>query len=129
QTSDHTACAVLRRTPILDEAGEVRRNHRGRRLFDYACVHLERFFLGTPYPAIVEAVKALLSRPELQPDSYIAVDATGVGRAVTDMFIDADLPATVRPITITGGVGEGRRDKWNPRSGPIAYWTPKTELV
>ena len=33
----------------------------------------------------------------------MAVDATGVGRPVIDMIRDANLPATVYPITLTGG--------------------------
>ena len=33
----------------------------------------------------------------------MAVDATGVGRPVIDMIKDADLPASIYPITLTGG--------------------------
>jgi hypothetical protein len=33
----------------------------------------------------------------------MAVDATGVGRPVIDMIHDANLPATVYAITLTGG--------------------------
>ena len=49
--------------PLLDEAGAVRRNHRGKRLFAYECPHLEHYPLGTPYPEIVQRVKRLLEHP------------------------------------------------------------------
>jgi hypothetical protein len=60
--------------------------------------HIQRFPLGTSYPAIVEkcvAVKRML------PGSVLVVDATGVGRAVVDLFWQAGLHPYA--ITITGG--------------------------
>jgi hypothetical protein len=129
QAGDPTALVVLRRTPLVDSGGAVRRDHRNRRLFDYECPHLERYPLSTPYPEIVARVRSLLARPELQPGPCLALDATGVGRAVTDLFLDAHLPAECLPVTITGGSGEARRATWDARAGPIAYWVPKVELV
>jgi hypothetical protein len=63
--------------------------------------HLERFKLGTPYPAIVERVGRLLATPPLDRGTALVVDATGVGAPVVDLFRHAGL----RPIavTITGG--------------------------
>src|SRR4051794_31052125 len=135
QTSDYSALAVMRREAVLDEAGAPLKNHRGRLVYDFACVHLERYPLGTSYGAIVSSVKALMGRPELRPGDderrpgpRLAVDGTGVGRAVIDMFIDANMNCKLVPITITGGNSEPRQDPWSA-AGPSAYWTPKIHLV
>src|SRR5207237_6882902 len=83
--------------------------------------------LGTSYPAIVQAVAALLRRPELRPDPAsglpprLAIDATGVGRPVIDLFLAAAMPATLYPVTITGGDAP----RWDGRSA----WVPKKDLV
>jgi hypothetical protein len=67
-------------------------------------VHLERFELGTAYPAIVDHVCDLMGRHPLTGLTELVLDATGVGRPVVDMFNqrkpDGRRPV---PITITGG--------------------------
>lgn len=86
----------------------------------YAIRHIERFDLGTPYPAIVDWVCRKFETPPLER-STLVVDQTGVGRAVVDMFVKAKPRATIRPITITGGtqvLPEG-----------AGYKVPKKELV
>jgi hypothetical protein len=82
QAADYTALAVVEWTP---DALKVR--------------HLQRFPLGTVYPAIVNAVADLMSRLPEYP--ALAVDATGVGRPVVDLLRANGL----RPVavTITGG--------------------------
>jgi hypothetical protein len=72
------------------------------RVGHYAVRHLKRWYLGTSYPQIVNEVAALLARPPLV-GSQLAVDATGVGRAVVDLFRQARLPASLVSINITGG--------------------------
>jgi hypothetical protein len=107
QASDFSALAVLER------AGRA-----GRRV--YAVRHLERFVLGTPYPAICERVVDLFGQPPLS-GRPLAVDQTGVGRAVVDMLYRARPKATIRPITITAGsaaVPDG-----------AGWHVPKKELV
>jgi Terminase RNaseH-like domain len=69
--------------------------------------HIERFTLGTPYPAIVDSVGQLLARPQMRA-AVPVIDATGVGRAVVDLFKEAyrhGKLGTCRPvpITFTGG--------------------------
>jgi hypothetical protein len=76
--------------------------------------------LGTPYPAIVKDVQALMERPPL-PGCRLVVDATGVGRAVVDLFRGAKLPALLVPVTITSG----RAEVWQ-RDG---YHVAKVHLV
>jgi hypothetical protein len=71
------------------------------------------------YPQIVRALSWLVQRPELESKTQLVVDATGVGRAVTDMLHSAGLDP-VR-ITITSGFkAVGTRG---------AYRVPKQDLV
>ena len=84
--------------------------------------HLQRFELGTGYPAIVEAVGALRAVAPLSVGrSYLVVDETGVGRPVVDMFKQAgQLPI---PVTITAGFAP----KYDPADS--SYTVPKRDLV
>src|SRR5262249_17008400 len=82
--------------------------------------HLERFELGTPYPAIADRIVELFAEPPLA-GATLVVDQTGVGRAVVDMIRQARPKATLRPITITAGhdvVADG-----------AGWHVPKKELV
>jgi len=109
QLADYTATAVVERE---EQAGRPREPLLSVR-------HLERV-RGVPYPKIVETTDALLSQHPLRNQTAFVIDRTGVGVAVTDMFVAAGL----RPIgiTITGGdVVNG-----NERDG---YRVPKRELV
>lgn len=108
QTSDYTAVAVLERT--LD--GERNR---------YAVSHLERFALGTSYTAIADRMDELVRTPPLL-DCTIAVDQTGVGRAVVDLLRARDMPASLKRITITGGQAVTKEP------GGICH-VPKKDLV
>src|SRR3954453_15287582 len=73
----------------------------------YRLRHLQRYPLRTSYPTIVEHVKHLVQRPELQADleadAVLAVDHTGVGVAVFDMLQQAELPCLLYGVTIHGG--------------------------
>ena len=71
--------------------------------------HLERLPLDTPYPQIVERVKAMLStQPLAGRPSALVVDATGVGISVVDQFAAAALHLEV--------VAEGAQDWLDPTS-------------
>jgi len=100
QASDYSALCVVERAAAPDPA------NAGRLLNSFAVRHLHRWKLGTPYPVIVEDVAALGRRPPL-PLSMLAMDGTGVGRAVVDLFRGAKLPLRLVPISITGGDREG----------------------
>ncbi len=65
----------------------------------YHLIHLERFELGTGYPAIVDRVCELMERPPLKGQAELVVDATGVGRPVVDMF-DARQPGGRYPVPV-----------------------------
>lgn len=91
QSRDFTALAVIERHGEASQASLLAR-------------HLERWPLGTPYPQIVSDVGALLNRPAFAAGlPSLAVDQTGVGAAVVDLFRQAKPRAHLRPILITGG--------------------------
>jgi|SRR5581483_9454426 len=108
QSADFTALAIAERIITSDK-------------LRYEVRHLERFPLGTPYPDIVVKMKALVSTPALADNVTLAIDATGVGAPVVDMFTVAQLPCPWYAIHIHGGdkvTREGRH-----------YRVPKRDLV
>ncbi len=87
QAQDYTALAVIER---------VRDDYQGR--------HLERFRLGTTYPAIVQRVTEIVSAEPLAGQAWLVVDATGVGRPVLDMLRRTYMPRRgLVGVFITGG--------------------------
>jgi hypothetical protein len=90
QAQDHSASVILE----AHGEGDTR---------TYDCRFIEQHLLGTSYPALVRAVGALWQRPPLRDQCQLAIDHTGVGRPIFDLFTEAGL----RPvgITITGGSG------------------------
>lgn len=127
QSSDPTALAVVKRSLLIDSNGLPARNHCRDLLYEYVCVHLVQFRLGTSYPEIVADVAVLASNPRLQPKPRLAIDATGVGRPVVDMFLNQPMPVQIVPVTITAG-DSLRHSRWN-RSDAIGHWVPKHELI
>ena len=92
QSRDYSALAVLDRPAS---------SHRPA----YALRHLQRFRLGTPYPQVVQAVVRLLETPALS-GAFLAVDRTGVGRAVVDLLaerLQGRADCRLVAVTITGG--------------------------
>lgn len=112
QAQDYTALAVVRRV-LPPWPADTRKA-------SYELGHLERYPLGTRYPAIVAATCDLLQRAPLTRQTPLVIDFTGVGRAVENMYDGTG----VRPvaITITGG-DEVIRD------GPRHIKVPKRDLV
>ncbi len=133
QAQDYTAIAVVQRIMPPWPEGQPRSvpfsmgsAYRGMmpvkdtRKATYHLGHLERYPLGTRYPAIVAAACDLMRRAPLTRETPLVADYTGVGRAVVDMFTGTG----VRPIalTITGG-DEVIRD------GNYHVKVPKRDLV
>lgn len=108
QKKDYTALAILERH---GEGAQAVFNVR----------HLHRYELGTSYPTIVANMSTLLARPELGKRPMLAIDGTGCGAAVVDMFKQAKLGATLWPVLITGGDAESQE-------GGV-YRVPKRDLV
>ena len=103
QSTDPTALVVMHhtRTPLdswsVDKDKCITRQDMDER-FDVTWA--ERVPLGTSYPAIVDHVREVLSRPPLrQAGCHLVIDESGVGRAVGDMFEQAGLRAIRCAIT------------------------------
>jgi hypothetical protein len=93
---------------ILDASGQGEQR-------TYACRYLKQFRLGTSYPAIVSAVSDLMRREPLRGQTILAIDHTGVGRPVYNIFNEVKV---LRPIgvTIIGGVG------WSIDANDFRQW-------
>jgi len=96
QTNDYSALIVAEK--IMPEPAAEPADRRPR----YDVRHIERFPLGTPYPAIVDAIVETVERPELGDNVFLVIDGTGVGRAPVDMF-RARIGKRAHPVTITSG--------------------------
>jgi hypothetical protein len=115
---EFTAPAVLERPRVHPTDPPARRRP------PYALRHLRRFPLGTPYPAVVRAVRQLLNTPPL-PGAMVAVDQTGVGRAVVNLLADGlrdQARCLFCPITLTAD----REDNLGQGS---SMHVPKQEFV
>jgi len=117
QASDYTAIAVI----DADTTG-------------YKVRHLQRFPLGTPYPQMVDRTAQI--KDQLS-GSILAVDGTGVGRPIIDLFWDRGLSPW--SITIIGS-GEAKNDAMDSvRKGgmivtpsyrdQLTWRVPKRDLV
>ena len=99
QPNEFTALAVLERP--LASAEDLLAGCRPA----YALRHLRRFPLGTPYPAVMQAVVSLLGSARLS-DPTLVVDQTGVGHAVVGMLAEAlrgRVACLFFPVTLTAG--------------------------
>jgi hypothetical protein len=130
-SSDYTAIAAMRRTMAEGEQ---------RPTFELLLLERVR---GISYPKVVDRVRQLVERPELNPVARVrrpglrairhepspppllAVDATGVGRAVIDMFVLARLNAVLAPVTFTAGHGA----RVEHVRGLRCHFVAKTEIV
>lgn len=131
QATDPTALVILQRHEVL--FGSICEYH-------YAARYIERFPLGIKYPAIVAQVEAQLKALPVPwgwtqsiaalergwtvgdntqvsiarlPHYHLLIDATGVGRAVVDMFQEK-VSWPIR-VVITGGdaITVPERDTWH----------------
>ncbi|MBT9156275.1 MAG: hypothetical protein DDT37_01260 [Firmicutes bacterium] len=106
QAQDYTAIAVVER---VQEGGVWHCHLR----------HIERFPLGTSYPAIVERVTAMTKAEPFARNVVLVVDKTGVGAPVVDMF--EGVGVRLEAVTITGGDTVTREAD--------GYRVPKRDLV
>ncbi len=128
QSSDPTAICVMhhRVVPLNVGRGDLWRPDEACRLWrqqsttHFDIRHLERLPLGTPYPAQVAHVAALLQRPPLRDACTLVIDETGVGRPVGDLMDQAGLYP--HRITITAGLEATQH-------GGRTYHVPKALLV
>ena len=126
QSADYTAVAVVEEANATNQAGRVEAKPA------LHLRHLERYPLRTPYPEQADFIARLMRREELisvatlpwEPTVYrrgpeLVVDATGVGRAVTDLLKERKLQ--FKAVTITGGDAA----KYSGRGASV----PKRDLV
>jgi len=96
---DATALAILEKTAEGESPGKA--------IYDLR--HLERWPLGTDYPAICAQVAARFRQAPLA-GSLLAVDGTGAGIPVVDLLRQQNMPVDLRPTMITGG-NQARKDE------------------
>ncbi|HYA16606.1 MAG TPA: hypothetical protein VEF06_04025 [Bryobacteraceae bacterium] len=107
QRRDHSAIAVVERSEALPPWQGLAPRELRLRL-------VERVPLGTPYPAVVERVKAIATSARVKGDLRLAVDATGVGAPVVDLLRTARLGFEVTAVTMTGGErATNAGSRWN----------------
>ena len=107
QARDYTALTIIERYDVAVGEPEERYGESYQETeWHYRLRFVERFPLGTPYPAIVERVKTITDELATEHEGELVscvVDKTGVGAPVVDMLSRAELRCSVTPITITGG--------------------------
>jgi hypothetical protein len=95
QVSDFSALVVLERR------GTTPQN------YNFDCKFLKRWELRTPYPKIVDDCVNIVNNPQLTKNvrdpTFLAIDSTGCGMPVADLFRRAPMRAHLVPIYITGG--------------------------
>ncbi len=94
QAQDYTALAILERRGFTKET------------WTYTCKHLQRWPLRTSFQTIVADTARMMNSQQMhQGDKQptLAVDATGLGAPVVDLFKSERMAATLEPIQITGG--------------------------
>jgi hypothetical protein len=118
QQTDPTAIAVLRRVRQLQRQGDSGLWKEAKPTI-LQLGFLERVPLGTAYPAICTHVAGLLQRPIWAGNIQLAIDQTGVGRPVADIFRSGGISFT--GVNITSGLDE--------RLEGNEAFVPKTTLV
>lgn len=121
QSFDPTALCVLNHRVVPGEwkSDDNARQWCQERSEHFDCRHLERIPLGTSYPAVVQHVASMLTRPPLNAGCTLVIDETGVGRAVGDIFDSAGLAP--KRITITSGAEVSQHDArtWHVPKGVL----------
>lgn len=132
---DHAALAILERASVSTGRRDPVTFEYVRHLH-FVLRHAERLPLGLPYLKVVERVHDLLHHTTdvlpgnfevlpghpVNPHKTLAVDATGVGAPIVEIFKNSDLRARLMPITITSGTKSAE----DPFGG---YKVPRRDLL
>lgn len=122
QVYDHSALAVVERSQLVPDLERSFESDHWSSLLDvHDVIHLQRWDLGTPYRKVVADVGALIKRAGLQ-DALIVLDATGIGKAVVNLFVEAYFRNELGDHWPRGYVITGGREQ-------TAELVPKRELV
>ena len=123
--SDYTAITLLERIEKIRDDNIPYFNSRPIRdepvivVAELHLRHMERVPLKTPYPKIVQGIKAMVTHPDVVDNLALIVDQTGVGLPVMQMMYQAGLA----PIGITIHAGEKTLVK------DSSYGVPKRDIV
>jgi hypothetical protein len=113
QSQDYSALVILERRGFSPQN------------YTFDCRYLKRWELRTSFPQIVEDTVRLVNSESLNADvkerPVLAVDATGCGAAVIDLFRREQLAGKLIPVLITAGA-EVTRDSYSTK-------IPKRDLV
>jgi len=111
QAKDFSALAIIERgstATTSDVRGEKPNcTNTKDEITQLNCIHLQRWQLRTSYPSIVADVVRMINN--LDPERIaggkpvLAIDATGVGAPVVDLFKREKINAELKPIQIIGG--------------------------
>lgn len=115
QGRECTAIAILERCERSPSG-----NIRGPWIVHYDLRHLERLPAGTPYAAIRDQLAERFKKPPLT-GTHLAIDHTGVGNAILELFQNDQVNAVVQPVTVTAGASA----VW----GDGTWLVPKKDLV
>lgn len=119
QSRDYTAIAVVERAELKGDWDPF--VVAWRKKVELHLRFLERVDLGTPYQEIVERVVEVTQAAALVKGCHVAVDATGVGRAVVDLLRDAEPRGRLMPVIFTAGALETQDRGY--------FHVPKRDLV
>lgn len=115
QRRDKSALAVVERIrrPVPDCVSQL--------VCHYAISHLRRWPLRTNYATVAADLAGIVRTPPLNWP-VLVIDQTGVGQAVVDFLLKAELASTLERVDITAGRRISRDE-----SG--AWRVPKKELI
>ncbi len=95
QVADYSALTILERRGFSPQT------------YKFDCKYLKRWELRTSYPQIVSDVVKIVNSPQLTESvrsrPILALDSTGVGAGIADLFRLERLAAKLIPIYITSG--------------------------
>src|SRR6266404_1932484 len=122
QANDPTAICVMNHLVVPCEEwipNKKNETWRQARTEHFRVYHLERLPLNLAYPVQVARIGAILARPPLDAGCEFAIDETGVGKAVGDIFDAAGL--NPRRVTITAGLEPTMHDgrHWHVPKGAL----------
>jgi len=100
--SDYTALVILEKLRVITKVEKF--PAPAETDLRYHVRYIQRFDLGTTYPAICDSIKNLTETQELDNQYLVVLDATGVGRPVYQLLREREI-LTV-PVTITAGAEE-----------------------
>ena len=100
QKQDPAAIQVYKMTPELIHGNKLI-NETGKVIYRDNLVFQAKL-MDTRYTALAEYVIGIMSRPSLSSEAVLVFDATGVGAAVKDIFLDSGVKDML-PIVYTAG--------------------------